>query len=177
MKKSRIIQIVGLSNSGKTTLILDMIKIFTKQNLSVATIKSARNHTSVSSGKDSDMFLTQGAMSSTISFSNVTQITTTKKTTLSELIGDIQSLSEPDIILVEGFKGEEGYDKILVWSEKFKENIDLFNLTNLKLVYCQKDRYNTYSIALKKLEKSQSTVVLSDPFDVYSYIINNRIED
>ncbi len=172
MKKSRIIQIVGLSNSGKTTLILDMIKIFAKQNLSVATIKSARDHTSVPSGKDSDIFLTQGAISSTISFSNVTQITTTKKTSLSELIGDVQSLSEPDIILVEGFK-REGYDKILVWSEKLKENIDLFNLTNLKIVYCQKDRYNKYSVALKKLEKNLLTVVLSDPFDIYSYIINN----
>ncbi|MHA1201917.1 MAG: molybdopterin-guanine dinucleotide biosynthesis protein B [Candidatus Heimdallarchaeaceae archaeon] len=175
MKKSRIIQIVGLSNSGKTTLILDMIKVFKKQNLSVATVKSARDYSSVSSDKDSDKFLTQGAISSTISFSNVTQITTTKTTSLSELIEGIQSLSEPDIILVEGFKRED-YDKIIVWSENFPENIDLFNLTNLMLVYCQKDKYNTYSAVLKKLEINLSTVVLSDPLDIYSYIKNNRTE-
>lgn len=176
MKKSRIIQIVGLSKSGKTSLILDMIKVFEKQNLSVATLKSARGHTSSSSGKDSNKFLTQGAISSTISFSNVTQITTTKKTTLTKLIRNIQTLSEPDIILVEGFK-REGYDKILVWSEDFEENINLFNLTNLKLVYCQKVKYNKYLTDLKKLEKSLSTTVLSDTFDIYSYFINNRTED
>ncbi len=175
MNKSRIIQIVGLSNSGKTSLILDMIKVFEKQNLSVAIVKSARGHTSISSGKDSDKFLTQGAISSTISFSNVTQITTTKKTSFSELLGDIQSLSEPNIILVEGFK-RESYDKILVWSEDFEENIDLFNLTNLKLIYCQKDKYNTYSEDLKRLEKNLSTVVLFDMSDICSYIINNNTE-
>ena len=176
MKKSRIIQIVGLSNSGKTQLILDMIKIFEKQNLSVAAVKSAKGHTSSSSGKDSDKFISQGAISSTISFSNVTQITTTKKNTLSELIRSIQSLSEPDIILVEGFK-RDGYDKILVWSEDFKENIDLFNLSNLKLVYCQKVKYNKYLAELEKLEKSLSTAVLSDTFDIYTYLIDNRTED
>jgi molybdopterin-guanine dinucleotide biosynthesis protein B len=113
MNKSRIIQIVGLSNSGKTSLILDMIKIFEKQDLSVATVKSARGHTISSSDKDSDKFITQGAISSTISFSNITQITTNKKTPLLEILRNIQSLSEPDIILVEGYKNEE-YDKILV---------------------------------------------------------------
>jgi len=71
----------------------------------------------------------------------------------------------------------EGYDKLLVWSEDFKENIDLFNLTNLKLVYCQKEKYNTHSEELKKLEKTLSTVVLLDTYDVYSFIINNRTED
>ena len=176
MKKSRIIQIVGLSKSGKTSLILDMIQVFEKQNLSVATLKSARGYTSSSSSKDSDKFLTQGAISSTVSFSNATQITTTKKTTLSELIRNIQTLSEPDIILVEGFK-REGYDKILVWSEDFKENIDQFNLTNLKLVYCQKVKYNKYLTDIKKLEKNLSTAVLSDVFDIYSFLINNIKED
>ncbi len=176
MKKSRIIQIVGLSNSGKTKLILDMIEVFEKHNLSVATVKSAKGHALSSSDKDSDKFISQGAISSAISFSNVTQITTTRKTTLSELIRNIQSLSEPDIILVEGFK-REGYEKILVWSEDFKENIDLFNLANLKLVYCQKVRYNKYLVDLIKLEENLSTVVLSDIFDIYSYLIDNRTED
>jgi len=175
MKKSRIIQIVGLSNSGKTTLILDMMKVFEKQNLSVATVKSARGHTSSSSGKDSDKFLTQGAISSTISFSNVTHIITTKKVTLSELIRNIQSLSAPNIILVEGFK-REIYDKILVWSEDFEENIDLFNLTNLKLIYCQKDKYITYSEDLKRLEKSLSSIVLFDTTNICSYILDNNNE-
>lgn len=176
MKKSRIIQVVGLSNSGKTSLILDMLKLFEKQNLSVATIKSARGHTISSSDKDSDKFLTQGAISSTVSFSNITQITTNKKTPLFELLKNIQSLSDPDIILVEGYKDEE-YDKILVWSEDFKENITLFNLANLKLIYCQKDKYNNHSEDLKKLEKNLSTVVLFDTDDIYSYFVNNRTED
>ncbi|MCK4897015.1 MAG: hypothetical protein KAS47_09405, partial [Candidatus Heimdallarchaeota archaeon] len=85
-------------------------------------------------------------------------------------------MSQPDIILVEGFK-REGYDKIIVWSEDFKENIDLFNLTNLKLVYCQKVKYNKYLAELEKLEKSLSTAVLSDTFDIYTYLIDNRTED
>ena len=176
MNKSRIIQIVGLSNSGKTKLILDMIEVFNKHNISVATVKSAKDHTLKSSDKDSDKFISQGAISSTISFSNVTQITTNKKTTLSELLRNIQSLSQPDIILVEGFK-REGYDKIIVWSEDFKENIDLFNLTNLKLVYCQKVKYKKYLTDLEKLAKSLSTTVLSNTFDIYSYLIDNSTED
>ncbi len=176
MKKSRIIQIVGLSNSGKTTLILDMIKLFEKQNLSVAIVKSARGHNINSSDKDSDKFLAQGVISSTVSFSNITQITLNKKTPLFELLRNIQSLSKPDIILVEGYKNEK-YDKILVWSEDLKDKIDLFNLTNLKLIYCQKGKYSTHSDELVKLEKSLSTAVLYDPGDIYSYIIENRTED
>ena len=85
-------------------------------------------------------------------------------------------MSEPDIILVEGYKNEK-YDKILVWSEDFEENIDLFNLANLKLIYCQRDKYNDHSEDLKKLEKSLSTAVLCNPEDIYSFFINNRKED
>ena len=175
MKKSRIMQIVGLSNSGKTTLILDMIKLFEKQNLSVAIVKSARGHNISSSDKDSDKFLAKGVISSTVSFSNITQITLNEKTPLFELLRNIQSLSKPDIILVEGFKNEE-YDKILVWSEDLKDKIDLFNLTNLKLIYCLKSKYSDYSEELAELEKSLSTVVLYDLSDIYSYIIENRTE-
>ncbi|MBY9001465.1 MAG: molybdopterin-guanine dinucleotide biosynthesis protein B [Candidatus Heimdallarchaeota archaeon] len=160
MSSSKIMQIVGLSNSGKTKLILDLINFLEKLNISVATIKSAKNNKYDYSNKDSERFLINGAIGSSVSFSNVTQIYTKIDVSLSDLINTLQSLVNPDIIIIEGYK-KEAYDKILVWSDELEDNLDLFNLSNLKLVYCQKEQYKQHIQELTELEEKLSTKVVS----------------
>lgn len=172
MSKSRIIQIVGLSKSGKTSLILELIKQLTESQYSVSVIKSARDYKIQQSMKDSDRFVGTNTLSSTVVFSNLIQISLKENLPLKDIISSIKKLNEQDIILVEGFKAEK-YDKIIIWSKDLEENIDLFNLTNLQLLYCQEMIYKQNKNDIEKFAQKYSVKILSNISDIISFIIGN----
>lgn len=127
---SKVIQIVGLSKSGKTTLINELITECTKQGISVCVIKSAKNHKFYYSNKDSDLFLKHGAEMSVVAFKDAIQLTIPKVLELKDLIEITQNIGKTDLIIIEGFK-KMPYPKVLIWSEEVKKDIDKFNLEGL----------------------------------------------
>lgn len=103
-----VISIVGKKNSGKTTLMEQLILELKKRGYSVATIKhSSCDQIEVDQeGKDSFRHLKAGAESTVLSSSNkiVIQKNLKAEVPLDEIVG--LCFEEADIILTEGYKGE-----------------------------------------------------------------------
>ena len=129
-----VLQIVGYSNSGKTTILSSVIELLVKEGYSVAAIKSARAHSFQKGNKDSDRFIRAGAGSVSVVFDNGVQMFVPRNMGVDLIIKILYVTSEPDIIFLEGFKRLE-YDKILVWSDDIRKNLSRFNLINLKAIY------------------------------------------
>ncbi len=94
--------VVGNHNSGKTTLIEELIKELKTRNLSVSTIKHAVHFNFNSSNKgDSERLFQAGSKTSIALFEDGTQLYTSP-TKLRSALSYINS----DILILEGFKGE-----------------------------------------------------------------------
>ncbi|OLS32845.1 MAG: Molybdopterin-guanine dinucleotide biosynthesis adapter protein [Candidatus Heimdallarchaeota archaeon AB_125] len=124
MTQPKILQIIGYSDSGKTSLVKLLLEKLSEMNYSCATIKSARTHTYHLTNKDSDEFIKAGSNFSAVMFENITQITLKEQVSLNRLIKEFSNNSELDLILIEGFKKEK-YPKLLIWTKGiFEEPID-----------------------------------------------------
>lgn len=128
-----ILQIVGMKNSGKTTLMNHAISFLKERGYSVATIK---HHGHIgeeielqSSDVDHMKHFAAGADQSIVQGHHLQQtVTRNKKQSLREIIENSVTI-DCSIILVEGFK-EENYDKIIV----YKNNDELRTLQRLSHV-------------------------------------------
>lgn len=100
----QIIQIVGYKNSGKTTLISNVIPILNNMNLRVAVIKHDV-HGFESDIEDTDTYKLRqaGAVATAITSPWRTAIIEERETPLQELIQHFEDLQ---LIIVEGFKKE-----------------------------------------------------------------------
>ncbi|MHA1115134.1 MAG: molybdopterin-guanine dinucleotide biosynthesis protein B [Candidatus Heimdallarchaeum aukensis] len=137
VERQRIIQIVGFSNTGKTTLVTSIIRKLSEKKIKVSTIKSAPTHQIVDHGKDSDKNFFSGAISTAVLFSNGTQITF-NELSLEKTIKLIGDYSDSELIIIEGFK-KRNFPKIIVWTKDI--DLSLFNLDNVVGVYCPKNIY------------------------------------
>ena len=120
MKKcSQILCIYGAQNSGKTYLITQLIKILTKQQYKVATIKHVhhKDFTVDTPGKDSFAHKRAGANTVVISAKKETSYILDREQSLEEIIRTIELIKSPDIILAEGFK-QAKFKKIRVGNTK-----------------------------------------------------------
>lgn len=115
MKKQLILAISGFKNSGKTTLIQNIIPILKNKGYKVATIKHD-SHDFVPDVPNTDTFKHResGAYGVAIFSDNKFMISKDEKITEKELIIHFE---DADIILLEGFKNSE-YPKIEVIREK-----------------------------------------------------------
>ncbi len=124
MTKPNILQIIGFSGTGKTTLIQLLIEKLSEMNYSCATIKSAKTHTYNLTNKDSDVFIKAGSNLSAVVFEDFTQITLKEQVSLNKIIEEFQTNFKLDFILIEGFKKEK-YPKLLIWEKDIvEESID-----------------------------------------------------
>lgn len=106
-----VIQIVGYKNSGKTTLITRLAKLFNSMNLRVAVIKhDLHGFDADREGTDSYRFREVGAAAAAITSPWRTAIFEERETPLAELVEHFASY---DLILVEGFK-QEAYPKMVL---------------------------------------------------------------
>ncbi|MBW4839096.1 MAG: molybdopterin-guanine dinucleotide biosynthesis protein B [Paenibacillaceae bacterium] len=106
-----VIQIVGYKNSGKTTLITRLAKLFNGINLRVAVIKhDLHGFDADREGTDSFRHREAGAAAAAITSPWRTAIFEERETRLPELIEHFASY---DLILVEGFK-QENYPKMVL---------------------------------------------------------------
>ncbi len=121
MKKPHIIQVIGYKNSGKTTLVCQLIERFRASGYRVGTIKHDAHHFEIDHpGKDTWKHRQAGADVVAITSQTQTAIMLQEHTSLARLIEKIAAASV-DLILVEGYK-QEDYPKIaLIRSEDDKE--------------------------------------------------------
>ena len=105
-----VIAFVGKHNSGKTTLLIKVIKEFNDRGIEVGLIKHAHHKVEIPDGKDSEKLFHAGA---SVVYTNSPDIqiiyARTKSQPLSEIIEKIAPTV--DIIILEGYKNES-YPKI-----------------------------------------------------------------
>jgi molybdopterin-guanine dinucleotide biosynthesis protein MobB len=98
----KIIQIVGRSNSGKTTFIKSLIPELKKMG-SVAVIKHLGDHIyKIEEGKDTSVFFEAGADIS-VGIDDQKSVATIRKNTLDEALRMLH-YQDMDFVIIEGFK-------------------------------------------------------------------------
>ena len=108
MNDARVIGLAGWSGSGKTTLLVKLIPLLASRGLRVATLKHAHHSFEVDHpGKDSYEHRKAGAneviVSSARRWVQIHEVTDGPEATLPDLL---RRLSPCDLIVVEGYKGE-----------------------------------------------------------------------
>ncbi len=163
MAAVKVLQIVGYKNSGKTTLMLTLLKQAKRKGKTVSTIKHHGHGGALNmpSGKtDSVRQFSAGADCSIAYGGGIVQMHQRKQyATLNELIA-LASSENPELVLVEGFK-EEAYEKIVLLNSK-EDWITLQKLENVRLV-----------ISSEAVELDKIPVILqNDSKQLHSWFIN-----
>ncbi|MDP4156008.1 MAG: molybdopterin-guanine dinucleotide biosynthesis protein B [Bacillota bacterium] len=131
--KPFIFQIVGYKNSGKTTVMTELIKRLKADGLNVVSIKHHGHggKPEAATSNDSTKHLESGALASIVEGDGSLLLQAEKKTwTLEEKI-QLAAFFKPDVILIEGHK-HETYPKLLLLRRK--EDFDLLQLRNVQVV-------------------------------------------
>jgi len=109
----KIIQIVGSSNSGKTTFIKNLIPELKKKG-TVAVIKHLGDHTyNIEEGKDTTVFFDAGADMS-VGIDSHKAVAAIRKNTLDDVLGMLLDQGM-DFAIIEGFK-QRSFPKIVIGS-------------------------------------------------------------
>jgi len=114
MIKQNVFGIVGWKNTGKTTLVVSLVKEFRRRGLRVSTIKHAHHEFDIDvPGKDSHRHRSAGAgevlVSSGKRWALMHENSDDRELGLEELL---RHLAPCDLVLIEGFKGEGTHPKI-----------------------------------------------------------------
>ncbi|MDF2680933.1 MAG: molybdopterin-guanine dinucleotide biosynthesis protein [Brevibacillus sp.] len=114
MKQPYVLQLVGYSDSGKTTLLTKLIAHFEQSGMRVGVVKHDGGHDFEwdKQGKDTWRYREAGASLVAISTETKTVIHEQRPTPLPQLIERLTQAGA-DLILVEGFK-REGYPKLVL---------------------------------------------------------------
>ncbi|AIY05523.1 molybdopterin-guanine dinucleotide biosynthesis protein B [Planococcus sp. PAMC 21323] len=131
----KVLQIVGYKNSGKTTLILQLLKLAKSRGKKVSTIKHHGHGGALhmpDAKTDSMRQFEEGADCSIAYGGGVIQMHQQKQNaTLDDLIL-LSAVSNPDLVLVEGFK-ESHYAKIVLLHSE-EDWVTLQKLKHIELV-------------------------------------------
>lgn len=134
----KVLQVVGFKNSGKTTLVLQLLKIAERLGKSTAVIKHHGHGGALGmppADTDSTRFFDGGAESSIAFGEGVIQLHMRKPSArLEELIALVQNTA-PDLILIEGCKDAK-HDKIVLLRSEADWD-ELQNLDSIALVMGQ----------------------------------------
>ncbi len=102
-----VIGICGYQNSGKTTLIEELIRRLKKEGYRIATIKNIPKRFSIDTeGKDTWRHGEAGASVVVSSSPNETAFIFKRGMDLKEIVDILNKIARPDLILVEGRRGE-----------------------------------------------------------------------
>lgn len=121
--KNKAISIVGeCSNVGKTTLIKNLLKIFSKEGLKVGVVKHHHKEFDFDrEGKDSYIFSQSGA--SCVKMISPNRVITVENLNYEKSLDDVlKTMTEYDFILVEGYKWEN-LDRIEIYRTGYSTKI------------------------------------------------------
>ena len=151
----KTLHIVGFKNSGKTTLITHWIRLAKKQGLSVAVLKH-HGHASPlempDRATDSMQFLTSGADVSAVAGGGAVQFHMNEELDFRQM-KKIATIGNPDILLIEGYKEEQGKKVVLIRSQTDWD--ELKNLPNIQLVVEQNDTKSEFQQILARSDAEQ----------------------
>jgi molybdopterin-guanine dinucleotide biosynthesis protein B len=131
--------IYGESKTGKTTLILDIIKRISKKGLNVAAVKISDKKIEIDSkGKDTWRYAEAGSKLVVLSSLNETDFLLKQPKDISQIIYQINQLGKYDLILVEGANDkiipkirvgniDKRENTIFTYSGNFKKLIEIIN--------------------------------------------------
>ncbi|CDQ21043.1 molybdopterin-guanine dinucleotide biosynthesis protein B [Halobacillus karajensis] len=149
MTEAPVFQIVGYKNSGKTSLLSDLIAYGTERGEKVAAIKHHRHEEPLKvmhDDTDSYRLHESGAFLTGVDSPRRFQLELTHEEDfpLKQLVSIYQSFS-PDLITIEGYKKEDFPKAVII---KRKEDLLLLDqLMNIQLVICW-DEHMTEQISL-----------------------------
>jgi molybdopterin-guanine dinucleotide biosynthesis adapter protein len=136
-----VMQLVGYSNSGKTTLLTKLIPLLEQTGLRVGVVKHDGSHEFEidQEGKDTWRYREAGASFVAITSQTKTAIIEQRPLSLAVLI-ERMTLAGADIVLVEGFKWEHYPKLVLIRKSEHQELVTL--LTKVVGVVCwQQEQY------------------------------------
>ncbi len=103
MKEPFVIGLYGYSNSGKTSLLVDLIKHFKSKNFKVSSVKITDKKIGFDTpGKDSYKYGNAGSDLVVLSSSIETGFLIKEKNSINEIVSKIKKLDDFDIIFIEG---------------------------------------------------------------------------
>mgnify|MGYP000520648194 FL=1 len=166
-KHNCVFGLAGFSNSGKTTLTVSLIKIFSQKGFSVGSIKHAHHSFQIDQpGKDSWKHRKAGSqeviVSSTKRIAHIIERQNGKEANLKELLS---LSSKKDILIVEGFKKEQ-FPKLEVWREK--ENNEILSFKDKDIFAIATD--NPKNKNLENINKI-NILNLNDPKKIVEFLI------
>ena len=122
MKRPAVIGFYGKSNSGKTTLIVEIIKRLTNEDIKVATIKITDKNIGIDTEeKDTWKYSKAGSELVVFSSSNETDFLLNESKGMNEILNHIEELGEYDIVIVEGAR-DKNIPKIRLGGITEREN-------------------------------------------------------
>jgi len=115
----KTLHVVGYKNSGKTTLIVRWVRLLKENGLSVAVLKHhghGGKPEMPDAGTDTMKFLFDGADAALVAGGGAVQLIWNEEPAF-ETLREMASFGKPDLLLIEGYKGEAG-DKVVVLRNK-----------------------------------------------------------
>lgn len=130
----KTLHIVGYKNSGKTTLIARWVRLLKDKGFSVAVLKHhghGGQPAMPDSATDTMQFFESGADVSIVAGGGAIQLLLNEET---EFIGmkELATISKPDILLVEGYKKEQGEKVVLLRNNE--DWVSLCKLDSIQLI-------------------------------------------
>jgi len=128
------IHIIGQPGSGKTTLIVDIIKELNKRNIKVGSMKhSAHVHELDKPGKDSFRHRKAGASPASMITREMTAVYLSKTLEMTPQALLEKYYSNIDIVLIEGWISGP-HDKIEIWRKAMKRPPLFSNISHVKAI-------------------------------------------
>ncbi|AOV09288.1 molybdopterin-guanine dinucleotide biosynthesis protein B [Sporosarcina ureilytica] len=130
----KTLHVVGFKNSGKTTLISRWVRLLKSEGMTVSVLKH-HGHASLLNMPDENtdgmQFFKSGADLSLVAGAGTAQMLLNEEPSFAQLI-DMATLNQPDVLLIEGYKNEQGCKVVLLRDDNDWQ--DLQQLSDIQFI-------------------------------------------